>query len=224
MRAFTPTMLMSHKTCICLVSTVLMISGALAEPPASLPQGPLLAEALPDGMRCDQTITYPRIPSEQLVQAPLPVARSFIRSRNITEVTARLANGSESKGFLTKKLILESGQGIGVDSVANAEPATLEQFDCLALARWIAVENFTGLEAKGAAKLWRFAKAHPLLGQQVVLIDPETHLPVSYSDSGKSIAFSYSQDSSAIRLPPELQRARERFLSLYPDGVAPARK
>ncbi len=196
-------------------------SSALSQAPQVLPKGDPMVRSLNTGQRCDQVIQYPGIPPEQLQRVALPVMRSFVQGGGITRVSARCGDGSKSKAFLTEKLILRAEPGLGVESLVGADPSVVEQFDCLGVARWIAEKNFTGLEKWKGKEFWKFAQPQPVFGEQVVLIDPETRLPVRYSDAGRSIEFSYSQENSPIVLPPELEKARQQFLRVHSNGWTP---
>lgn len=192
-----------------------------SQTPPVLPKGDLMVKSLNPEQQCDQIIQYTGIPPEQLQRVALPVTRSFVQSGGITRISARCGDGSNIVAFLTEKLILRAKPGLGVEPLAGADPSVVEQFDCLAVARWITPENFTGLEKWKGKEYWKFAQPHPVFGEQLVLIDPKTRLPARYSDAGRRIEFSYSRENHPIELPPELKLAQQQFLKAYPDGLAP---
>ncbi len=201
---------------------VLAVGGtASSQTPMDLPNGdPMMVKSLNTGQRCDQVVQYRGIPPEQLQRVALPVTRSFVQFGGITRISARCGDGSNIKAYLTEKLILRAEPSLGVESRAGADPSVVEQFDCLEVARWIAEKNFTGLEKWKGKEYWRFARLQPVFGEQVVLIDPETRLPARYSDAGRNIEFSYSQENRPIVLPPELERAQQQFLRAHSNGRA----
>lgn len=205
------------------VALLFLPAGLLPAAPPQLPEGPLVAKSLRTGQRCEQSIQYTSIPPATVQQSALATARSFLQSGTLTEVTTRQGNGAKSVAYLTDKLILESGEGIGVESLARAEPSTIEQFDCFGVVRWVSPENFTGIETRNEKTYWKFSQTHPLYGQQTALIEAATRQPSRYSDTGRNIVFSYASDSRSITLPPELESAQQRFLSVHPDGVSPTR-